>query len=128
MDGTISGNNIDSQRVETARLTANSQQMRNTARSQANNLPVSPCMFVGMVQVMVAQCGNPYPYTVHTPPMLLPTENVSIGLLDANLLNIPTGVVRHADELDRLKSYPVLNMRTWVHNNADGSIIFTKEC
>jgi len=33
LDGTISGDSIDSQRVEAAQLAANSQQMCNTARS-----------------------------------------------------------------------------------------------
>ena len=69
---------------------------------------------------------KPVPYTVHTPPVLLPTENVSIGLLNAKLPDIPTGAVQHADELDRLKSCPVLNMRTRVHNNINGLIISEK--
>ena len=42
VDGTISGGDVDSNRVEAAQLTANSQQTRNNARTQRNDLPVSP--------------------------------------------------------------------------------------
>ena len=42
VDGTISGGDVDSNQVEAARLTAQSQQTRNNARIQQNDLPVSP--------------------------------------------------------------------------------------
>ena len=42
VDGTVSGGNIDSNRVEAARLAAKSQQTRNNAKTQRNDLPVSP--------------------------------------------------------------------------------------
>ena len=42
VDGTVSGGDIDSKQVEAARLTAESQQTRNNARIQQNDLPVSP--------------------------------------------------------------------------------------
>ena len=42
MDGTVSGGNDDSNRIEAARLAAESQQTRNNARTQRNDLPVSP--------------------------------------------------------------------------------------
>ena len=42
MDGTVSGGNVDSTRVEATRLTAESQQTRNNARTRRNDLPVSP--------------------------------------------------------------------------------------
>jgi len=44
LDGTISGDGVDSQQVEAVRLAANSQQMCNTARSRAHGLPVLPCI------------------------------------------------------------------------------------
>ena len=42
VDGTVSGGDIDLNQVEAARLTAKSQQMRNNARIQQTDLPVSP--------------------------------------------------------------------------------------
>ena len=42
VDGTVSGDDVDSKQVEAARLTAESQQTRNNARIQQNDLPVSP--------------------------------------------------------------------------------------
>ena len=42
VDGTVSGGDINSNQVEAARLTAESQQTRNNARIQQNDLPVSP--------------------------------------------------------------------------------------
>ena len=42
VDGTISGGDVDSNQVEAARLTAESQQTRNNARTRRNDLPVSP--------------------------------------------------------------------------------------
>ena len=42
VDGTISGGDIDSNQVKAARLTAQSQQTRNNARIQQNDLPVLP--------------------------------------------------------------------------------------
>ena len=42
VDGTISGGDVDSNQVEAARLTAESQQTHNNARTRRNNLPVLP--------------------------------------------------------------------------------------
>ena len=42
VDGTVSSGDIDSNQVEAAWLTAKSQQTRNNARIQRNDLPVSP--------------------------------------------------------------------------------------
>ena len=42
MDGTVSGGNVDSNRVEATQLAASSQQMCNNARTRQNDLPVSP--------------------------------------------------------------------------------------
>ena len=42
VEGTVSSGDIDSNQVEAVWLTASSQQMRNNARTQRNNLPVLP--------------------------------------------------------------------------------------
>ena len=42
MDGTVSGGNVDPNRVEATRLAAESQQTRNKTRTRRNDLPVSP--------------------------------------------------------------------------------------
>ena len=42
MDGTISGGDVDLSQVKAVRLTAESQQTRNNARTQQNDLPVPP--------------------------------------------------------------------------------------
>ena len=41
-DGTVSGGNVDPNRVEATRLAAESQQTCNNARTRQNDLPVSP--------------------------------------------------------------------------------------
>ena len=42
VDGTNGGGDVDSNRVEEVRLVADSQQTRNNAKTQRNDLPMSP--------------------------------------------------------------------------------------